>query len=527
MPVTPSPDQGYLTFKILVGDLVRQVPRLPARVLRAEKTGDVATVFKNIPVSQEDGTWQAFNRRMDVLYGEDVRDEHGRLKNVQRGEHGMEKVVSYLQTIVSQQDKDFLWTAGIPKLVRLVDEVNFLIENAAVQGATPLATASAEQGQTSEGMTRINSVDEGDNDLDSDDATYNPPKRRRKEPQPPARVYDSDGKEIVEEVDKPVKPVNTKPSTSGRKAKEPPAHAKAKGKKAAKRKSAAKGSKRMHAEISSGGEENFDSGSESDGRSALHDVESAEAAKGARRGPPNKSLSHFHEPIAVEKDGQSRWQFGCRFCKTILTFKRTVTGKDITLDDEPTLPPLNNLSTHAKKCEGKAKGSDGSGGSEATLTARLNLQESAKLMESFLKEGELNPAVMPTYRGFLRLFSAWILDDSLPWTTGESPSLGLLFKYLRINFALPSDTTVRNQLARIFAELHGKVVREFAAVKSKIAYATDTWTQKQMIYSFAVHGVLQETPAPLTLFYTFRTLLEIAERMRTVNQTKYPLSSLL
>ncbi|KAJ7056278.1 hypothetical protein C8F01DRAFT_926137, partial [Mycena amicta] len=63
-------------------------------------------------------------------------------------------------------------------------------------------------------------------------------------------------------------------------------------------------------------------------------------------------------------------------------------------------------------------------------------------------------------KGFLRLFSAWIIDEGLAWTTGESLTLAMLFKYLKIKFVLPSDTTVRNQLAYIFAELHGKIVRE-------------------------------------------------------------------
>jgi hypothetical protein len=83
-------------------------------------------------------------------------------------------------------------------------------------------------------------------------------------------------------------------------------------------------------------------------------------------------------------------------------------------------------------------------------------------MAEYLKAGELNPAIIATQKGFLRLFSAWILDESLPWTTGEAPSLDLLFKYLKVKFILPSDTTVRNQLGKIFLELHGKVVREFA-----------------------------------------------------------------
>ena len=106
-------------------------------------------------------------------------------------------------------------------------------------------------------------------------------------------------------------------------------------------------------------------------------------------------------------------------------------------------------------------------------------------MTAYLTEGELNLQVLPTKAGFLCIFSAWILDESLPWTTGEAPTLQMLFKYLKIHYKLPSDTTVHNQLAHIFKELHGIVVKEFAvrsvnlkaqhlllkqAVKSKIAY---------------------------------------------------------
>ena len=38
----------------------------------------------------------------------------------------------------------------------------------------------------------------------------------------------------------------------------------------------------------------------------------------------------------------------------------------------------------------------------------------------------------------------------------------MLFRYLKIMYQLPSDTTVCNQLGHIFEELHGKVVCEFA-----------------------------------------------------------------
>jgi hypothetical protein len=54
---------------------------------------------------------------------------------------------------------------------------------------------------------------------------------------------------------------------------------------------------------------------ESDGESALREVEARDKPKGARRGPGNASMQHFHEPAAtVDKSGQKRWEFRCRFC---------------------------------------------------------------------------------------------------------------------------------------------------------------------------------------------------------------------
>lgn len=107
-------------------------------------------------------------------------------------------------------------------------------------------------------------------------------------------------------------------------------------------------------------------------------------------------------------------------------------------DDEPKLPKLDNLASHASEC----KKTDGKAPCASDQpSARLNIKQSADLMAGYLKAGELNPAVMATQKGFLQLFSAWILDESLPWTTGKAPSLDLLFKYLKVKFILPSDTT--------------------------------------------------------------------------------------
>lgn len=84
------------------------------------------------------------------------------------------------------------------------------------------------------------------------------------------------------------------------------------------------------------------------------------------------------------------------------------------------------------------------------------------MMSEFLERGRLNPAVRASAKGFLKIFALWILDEDMPWSAGEAPLLRDLFKYLSVSYSLPSDTTVRNELARIFTDLHGKVVEEFS-----------------------------------------------------------------
>ena len=134
-------------------------------------------------------------------------------------------------------------------------------------------------------------------------------------------------------------------------------------------------------------------------------------------------------------------------------------------DAESPRPNLGNLATHLKKAHSKLLGEElPETGSEAGSASAHGLQhsnnKSAELLEGFLKRGAMNPAVEPTLKGFYRVFAAWILEDDLPFTTGESPSLARLFKYLKIKYQLPSDTTVRNQLTKIFAILHEKIVEE-------------------------------------------------------------------
>lgn len=79
---------------------------------------------------------------------------------------------------------------------------------------------------------------------------------------------------------------------------------------------------------------------------------------------------------------------------------------------------------------------------------------SAAFMKEYLKDGALNPALEPTQIGFQCLFAAWLFEDDLPFTMGQSPGLAWLFQYLKVNIVLPSNMTVRNTLARIFIDLH-------------------------------------------------------------------------
>jgi hypothetical protein len=58
-----------------------------------------------------------------------------------------------------------------------------------------------------------------------------------------------------------------------------------------------------------------ESAEESDGYSALREVEARESGQGARRGPANASLQHFRDPTPVLDKGRvKRWEFQCRFC---------------------------------------------------------------------------------------------------------------------------------------------------------------------------------------------------------------------
>ena len=225
------------------------------------------------------------------------------------------------------------------------------------------------------------------------------------------------------------------------------------------------------------------SGEESDGLTALKAVEEEERRGGAKRGPPSASQLHWHPPTKHIEPGSKtlRWKFQCHYCnKYVLVSFFLIDCSDTALFLDLLEPELSNelldvttlmMRNLSQKLE------------TLVLTLTLNIQTnmqaglvvprshqlipltmdtpaSAKLMEEFLEKGQLNPKLYPTKKGFLKHFATWLIEEDLPFTTGESYGIKKLFKYLDITFQLPSDTTVQNALAKIYIELHGEVVHE-------------------------------------------------------------------
>ncbi|RXW12861.1 hypothetical protein EST38_g12992, partial [Candolleomyces aberdarensis] len=475
--LTMAPD-FHRIFSNHVKSLAELQSLLPNNIPEGTEDGHIASIFSRVPVPDgAEELWEVFNRRMDLLFGEEMRNEAtGRLLHVTRGPFGMGLVIGYLEDTVKANPLGFQWTAAMPKVLRLVNELKVLNNGSMPAAAAPVAPLISGRKHGRKGKTNGGQSDD-------DDSDYRPPKKPAVDDDDlPDAIFGSDGEEITEESDLRKNIINKRLEKK---------NASSSADLPAPRKSKKTKKKRK---VSSGTVDEpivFDSGEESDGETALKRAqEDAAKPQAARRGPANQSMQHFRTPVAV-KDPKSKalqWEFGCKHCPSIRRFARTLKGDDADFQKEPRIPDgFNNLSAHVKKCKGlKEKLARQQ---EASLdddeTPEFNYRQTSKIMSKFLLEGKLNPASAPSQTGFRRIFAAWILDDDLPWTTGESPMLANLFKYLKVSFVLPSDTAVRNELCKIFAELHKKVVEELANVKSKIAFATDTWTNKQMIYLFA------------------------------------------
>ncbi|KAJ7800454.1 hypothetical protein B0H14DRAFT_2616165 [Mycena olivaceomarginata] len=149
------------------GDFQRALRRLQGTV-------KIARVIKNSHGENND-TPTTFNRRMDILFGEDCRNSQGRLPNILRGAAGMPLVVKYLQKIEWSEIEAQL---ARPKLDRIIKELEFLSNEPTGKSKrkTPELSSDVEEVSppkrirtTSQGSVTIEDIDEDDHNFSPDE----------------------------------------------------------------------------------------------------------------------------------------------------------------------------------------------------------------------------------------------------------------------------------------------------------------------------------------------------------------------
>ncbi|KAF6744658.1 hypothetical protein DFP72DRAFT_1093429 [Ephemerocybe angulata] len=209
-----------------------KTPLLPASIPLAKIDSRIQQVFNNIPADgPADEAFEVFDRRFNALYHEDLRDAAtGRLPNFERGQHGLDLVITYLQSIVDGNPSGFQWNAGVPKLVRIAKEIKILMDLSATESRAPavvpppkpIPTAlQSGKGATARSQPSARTTKAGDAKrgrglessaataagapqpfTDSDDSDFVPSKRRRAgddDDDDVMSVYGADGEEVVEE----------------------------------------------------------------------------------------------------------------------------------------------------------------------------------------------------------------------------------------------------------------------------------------------------------------------------------------
>jgi hypothetical protein len=111
-----------VTAACLIVKLISLCQGLPKTVPIAEKDDKIYHVITNV---NEDDPWQSFNRKFDLLFGEDCRDGKGHFQNIRRGRYGMGAVCMYLKG-VNTEEPWFLADLAIIKLERICKELEVI-----------------------------------------------------------------------------------------------------------------------------------------------------------------------------------------------------------------------------------------------------------------------------------------------------------------------------------------------------------------------------------------------------------------
>ncbi|EPS96491.1 hypothetical protein FOMPIDRAFT_1100993, partial [Fomitopsis schrenkii] len=93
---------GHSDLEQLVQDITELNKKLPPTIREGSKQDKLYEVMTKI---DSETAWATFNRRFDILFAEDCRDENGRLHHIRRGRFGMNTVINYLNRIIVNEDQ--------------------------------------------------------------------------------------------------------------------------------------------------------------------------------------------------------------------------------------------------------------------------------------------------------------------------------------------------------------------------------------------------------------------------------------
>ncbi|KAK0477115.1 hypothetical protein IW261DRAFT_1566594 [Armillaria novae-zelandiae] len=308
--------------------------------------------------AEEHYSWETFDQFINSLFGEDTC-KNGRLSNAHfRGPQGMQLVADYMSKAASASW--LIWDAALPKYKCIHDELQFLLSN--------------------------------------DKQDYHPPKhapQNNSDNDVTLDILDSDGNEIVDS-DTDLMAVLKVRRAKGA------AHMQAQMHEEMRKKMRKRPNK-----LKRGNGSKQTSGptlSYSDVEEIINDGQHT----GNRHGPVNKSIAWFHDAVLVmTDDGEMIWKFVCQHCGRTCKLPHTLKGPNPNFSDEEHLPSMTNIAGHPAKCSQKLDKNSENDAEKMNpgLADKLNLVQSRKLMESWLKEGNLDPDAIVTRKGFLWLFA--------------------------------------------------------------------------------------------------------------------------
>lgn len=111
------------SIRSLVKRITHLSRALPAQTVRLAIQLDKICMVMQGPEGET--PWHTLNKRFDALFGEDCRDDQGRLHEIRRGQHGMDLVANYLEKLGSALEEMPREPLAI-KLNRLTTELEFL-----------------------------------------------------------------------------------------------------------------------------------------------------------------------------------------------------------------------------------------------------------------------------------------------------------------------------------------------------------------------------------------------------------------